>query len=61
MKPLPSSRSARSFSVPEMALILYLCCVAVRRCAGLLHDNHRCGAKSIVPREGAFFGNLSVK
>jgi hypothetical protein len=29
--------------------------------AGLLHDNHRCRAKSIGAREGAFFDNLSVK
>jgi hypothetical protein len=29
--------------------------------ASLLHDNHRCGAKSIARREGAFFDNLSVK
>ena len=29
--------------------------------ASLLHDNHRCGPKSIGAREGAFFDNLSVK
>jgi hypothetical protein len=34
---------------------------AARQGARLLHDNHRCGAKSIVRREGAFFGTLSVK
>jgi hypothetical protein len=29
--------------------------------AGLLHDNHRCEAKSIARRKGAFVKKLSVK
>jgi hypothetical protein len=60
-KLLPLSRSPRSVSLPEMAVSFQTLAKKARAGASLLHDNHRCRPKSIGPREGAFFGNLSVK
>jgi hypothetical protein len=60
-KPFPRSSSARSFSLPEMAASFQSLAKRAATGVGLLHDNHRCRAKSIVQREGAFSGNLSVK
>jgi hypothetical protein len=60
-KALPCSRSARSESVPEMALSFQSLAKVVGAGAGLLHDNHRCEAKSIARRKGAFVKKLSVK
>jgi hypothetical protein len=58
---LPCSRSARSVSLPGMAVSFQTLAKRAGMSAGLLHDNHRCGAKSIGAREHAFFENLSVK
>jgi hypothetical protein len=58
---LPSSCVSRSESVAEMAHSFQALVRRAGAAAGLLHDNHRCGAKSMVRREGAFFDNLSVK
>jgi hypothetical protein len=58
---LPCSRAARSVSLPDMAVSFQTLAKVAGRGAGLLHDNHRCGSKSIGAREGAFFDNLSVK
>jgi hypothetical protein len=60
-KALPSSRAARSVSLPGMAFSFQTLAKIAGAGAGLLHDNHRCGAKSIGAREHAFFENLSVK
>jgi hypothetical protein len=60
-KALPSSRSARSLSVPEMTGSFQTVARRSGTRASLLHDNHRWAAKSIAGREGAFVGNRSMK
>jgi hypothetical protein len=61
MKVAPCSRSARSESLPEMALSFQTLANAAGWGAALLHDNHRWRAKSICRDEGAFVKKLSVK